>query len=186
MPAFLRRYPFVFSSNDDASTFTLCIDEEFDGLNQDGRGERLFDSEGERTQYLQNVLGFLQVLQAQFQRTQAFSDRIRELGLLEPMHAQFTLKTGQQMALTGFQAVNRQRLNALDGEQLATLAKAEELELLYTHLVSMQNFRPIVEQVAETTGPDEGAADSAPQAVADEPDLTVEGGKKPARKRNAK
>lgn len=59
MPAFLRRYPFVFSSNDDASTFTLCIDEEFDGLNQDGRGERLFDSEGERTQYLQNVLGFL-------------------------------------------------------------------------------------------------------------------------------
>lgn len=102
------------------------------------------------------------------------------------MHAQFTLKTGQQMALTGFQAVNRQRLNALDGEQLATLAKAEELELLYTHLVSMQNFRPMVEQVAETTGPDEEAADSAPQAVADEPDLTVEGGKKPARKRNAK
>ena len=186
MPAFLRRYPFVFASNDDASTFTLRIDEEFAGLNQDGRGERLFDSEGERTQYLRNVLGFLQVFQAQFQRTQAFSDRIRELGLLEPMHAQFTLKTGQQMALTGFQAVNRQRLNALDGEQLATLAKAEELELLYTHLVSMQNFRPMVERVAETTGPDDEAADSAPQAVAHEPDLTVEGGKKPARKRNGK
>jgi hypothetical protein len=40
-PAFLRRYPFVFSSNDDGSNFTLCIDEGFEGCNQDNRGERL-------------------------------------------------------------------------------------------------------------------------------------------------
>ncbi len=31
IPAFVRRYPFVFSSNDNGSTFTLCIDEEFSG-----------------------------------------------------------------------------------------------------------------------------------------------------------
>ncbi len=35
IPAFVRRYPFVFSSNEDNSQFTLCIDEAFHGFNQD-------------------------------------------------------------------------------------------------------------------------------------------------------
>src|SRR2546428_89852 len=42
IPAFLRRYPFVFSSQDDGKNFELCIDEGFAGFNQVGRGERLF------------------------------------------------------------------------------------------------------------------------------------------------
>ena len=29
VPAFLRRYPFVFSRSQDGASFTLCIDEEF-------------------------------------------------------------------------------------------------------------------------------------------------------------
>ena len=29
VPAFLRRYPFVFSSNDEGKNFTLCIDGKF-------------------------------------------------------------------------------------------------------------------------------------------------------------
>ena len=41
VPAFVRRYPFVFSSGDDGKTFTLCIDEGYPGFNKDGRGERL-------------------------------------------------------------------------------------------------------------------------------------------------
>ena len=43
IPAFLRRYPFVFSSNDKGANFTLCIDESFGGCNREGKGERLFD-----------------------------------------------------------------------------------------------------------------------------------------------
>ena len=58
VPAFLRRYPFVFAVSDDQQTFTLCVDEEFEGLNKDGEGERLFDSKGNRTQYLETTLKF--------------------------------------------------------------------------------------------------------------------------------
>jgi hypothetical protein len=36
IPAFLRRYPFVFSSNDDGNNFVLRIDEGFPGFNQPG------------------------------------------------------------------------------------------------------------------------------------------------------
>ena len=94
IPAFVRRYPFVFASNDDGKTFTLCVDDSFSGCNTEGRGERLFDAEGERTQYLETILNFAKEYQAQFQRTRAFCAHLRELDLLEPMQAQFTLPEG--------------------------------------------------------------------------------------------
>ena len=149
IPAFVRRYPFVFSSNEDSSTFTLCIDKEFQGLNEDDRGEKLFDEDGEKTTYLDKMLDFLSAYQSQFQRTQIFCEKLKELGLLEPMQAHISLPTGSQLSLTGFQVINRDRLKALDGDKLAELAKTDELELAYLHLHSMNNFSVMVKRVGE-------------------------------------
>ena len=169
VPAFLRRYPFVFSSdnaNDADATFTLCVDEDFSGCNDEGRGERLFDADGERTQYLQNVLGFLQAYQVQFQRTKLFVKRLQEFGLLEPMQAQFTLRSGQRSTLSGFSVVNRDRLKALSPEQLAELMQADEMELVYLHLASLRNLTPIAERIGGPVDA-EPATDTAPASPAD-------------------
>ena len=147
VPAFLRRYPFVFSSSDDGQNFTLCVDEDFEGANREGRGERLFDEDGERTQYLQSVLGFLQAYQVQFQRTLDFTRRLVELNLLEPMQARFTMRNGQVLTLGWFQAINRERLRALSGAQLAELNAADELELIYTHLQSLKQLSATAERI---------------------------------------
>jgi len=48
IPAFVRRYPFVFFTRDEGKTFTLCIDEAFPGFNQSGRGERLLATTASR------------------------------------------------------------------------------------------------------------------------------------------
>lgn len=149
-PAFLRRYPFVFSSSDDGANFTLCIDEEYEGCNTEGRGERLFDSEGEQTQYLKSVLEFLQQYQAQYARTELFCKKINDLGLLEPMGAQLTLPAGEKFTLTGFQAINREKLKALTGEQLADLASTDELELAYIQIQSMRNFTSMLKKINPT------------------------------------
>ena len=146
IPAFVRRYPFVFSSNEDASTFTLCVDKEFAGLNEEDRGERLFDAAGEKTAYLDKMLNFLQEYQLQFQRTQTFCQKLKELDLLESMQAQISLPSGSQQSLTGFQVISRDRLKALDADQLAELAKSDALELAYLHLQSMNNFSRMAER----------------------------------------
>jgi SapC len=88
IPAFVRRYPFVFTKSEDEKRLVLCIDEAYEGFNQEGRGNRLFGEDDKPTEYVQNILKFLQEYQAQFERTQAFCARIRELDLLEPMQAQ--------------------------------------------------------------------------------------------------
>ena len=149
IPAFLRRYPFVFASRDDGQNFTLCIDESFSGFNSEGRGERLFDSAGEQTQYVKTVLGFLQAYQLQFRRTQALCRKLRDLDLLEPMQAQISPKSGPKVTLGGFFAVNRDRLKALPAETLSELAKADELELIFLHLGSMHNFNAMGERARQ-------------------------------------
>ena len=154
IPAFLRRYPFVFASHADAQNFTLCIDESFSGCNTEGRGERLFDSTGEQTQYVKTVLGFLQAYQQQFQRTQALCRKLRDLDLLEPMQAQVSLPAGQRITLGGFFAVNRDRLKGLPAETLSELARADELELVYLHLGSMHNFAAMGNRAREAIAPE--------------------------------
>ncbi len=138
IPAFVRRYPFVFSRSEDR--FILCIDEEAPNLNREGKGERLFDADGKPTAYVDNVLRFLQEFQAQFTRTQAFCAKLKELGLLEPMQAQVTIPQGQRLSLGGFMAVDRAKLKALPAETLAGMVTSDEMELVYLHLQSMRNF----------------------------------------------
>ncbi len=148
VPAFFRRYPFVFAASEDQSTFTLCIDEEFEGLNKKGKGERLFDAEGNRTQYLEQVLAFSTEYQAQFTRTQAFAKRLVDLDLLEPAQAQFNLAGGERTQLTGFKTINREKLRSLPAETLAEMAKTDELELCYLHLQSLNNLTPMTQRIA--------------------------------------
>ncbi len=153
VPAFLRRYPFVFSSADDGQNFTLCIDESFEGANVEGRGERLFDADGEQTQYLNSVLGFLQAYQVQFQRTKSLTKRLRDLQLLEPMRAQFTLRDGRLITLAGFEAVSREKLKALPAEEVAALFASDDLELIYLHLQSMKNLQATAERMGVASLP---------------------------------
>lgn len=175
IPAFARRYPFVFSSTDSGKTFTLCIDESYPGLNADGRGERMFDEQGKPTQYVDNVLKFVQQYQAEFQRTQAFCRRLKELDLFEPMQAQVTLGDGVKVSLTGFMAIDRTKLKALPAEILAELVKNDALELIYAHLHSMRHFNSIRERMTPSAKPEAAAVATAARATggADE-------GRKPA------
>jgi len=162
IPAFVRRYPFVFSRSDDR--FVLCVDEEFPGFNQSGRGQKLFADDGKPSPYVENVLKFLQEYQAQFLRTQRFCAKVQELDLLEPMQAQVRIDAGQQLSLSGFMAVSREKLKALPGDKFAELAATDELELLYLHLQSMRNFNGLRDRLEHAL---QDAALATPMAVAD-------------------
>jgi hypothetical protein len=140
IPAFIRRYPFIFSSSADGKTLTLCIDESHPGVNREGRGNALFGADARPTPYVEKVLEFLKEFQAQYERTRQFCRRIKELQLLEPMQANVTTPQGEKLTLGGFLAASRDKLRALNGETLEKLVKNDELELLYLHLASMRNF----------------------------------------------
>ena len=168
LPAFIRRYPFVFSESPENSTFVLCIDEEFSGCNEEGRGERLFDSEGKETSYLSGVISFLKDYQLSHQVTTQFCSRLIDLNLLEEVRATYTGPGAQPGVLTGFYAVKREKLKELADEKLAEMVKSDELELIYYHLLSLNNFKALAGRLP------------TPEGTADEPTAEAEAKKKTA------
>ncbi len=149
LPAFVRRYPFVFTTFDEGQNFTLCIDEAFSGCNQEDRGEHLFDSEQQKTRYLDNVLAFLGEFQAEYQRTLAFAKRMKVLDLLEPVQANVELGSGKKLALTDFQVVNRNRLKNISETALKEMFAADDLELVYMHLQSLHAFSGLIARLGK-------------------------------------
>jgi hypothetical protein len=165
IPAFVRRYPFVFSRSEDGNTFTLCIDESWEGCNQDGEGERLIDENGERTPYLTQLMGFLEEYERNAQQTMLHCNKLKELDLLEQKTATFGLPNGEKMSLRGFMTVSREKLHALPAETLSELAKTGQLELIYAHLQSMS----ILQSVAERRKLTEAASETASETASEKP-----------------
>lgn len=146
VPAFLRQYPYVFAQTGDEGKLMLCIDEAAKGANSDGKGERLFDSDGERTQYLNRMLEFAKSFQAQFRTAEQFGKRLLDLGLLEPMQAQFRMEGAKDETLSGFHSVTRTKLNDLADADLLRMQRGGMLEALYMQLFSIGNFDAIVQK----------------------------------------
>ena len=168
VPAFVRRYPFVFAQSPDGKTLTLCIDEEFAGCNRDGHGERLFDADGERTTYLDQVLNFQRAYQVQHQRTQQFCKKLVELDLLTPVQAVLSKAGGERQVLGGLRVVNRNKLKELDAETVHGLLRSDELELIYLQLHSLSNLRHLGERMPEPA--EETAPAIAPEMTAEAAD----------------
>lgn len=167
VPAFIRRYPFVFAQDTSGKNLILHIDESYEGVNKKDKGERLFDADGEKTQYLQNVLAFLQDYQQRFQRTQAFCKRLVDLDLLRPMEAQFSLPTGSRQSLSGFQTIDREKFKALSDENLGKMMRTDELECVFLHLASLRHFGAIAERFS--TGDGSAPATAEPVEAAEQP-----------------
>ena len=182
IPAFVRRYPFVFARLPDDERLALCVDESHDGWNTDGRGERLFDDEGERSAYLQGALDFAENYHRQFELTRAFGRKLKSLDLLEPASARIALPGGGNAALRGFMAVSREKLKSLPGSSLVELMLSEAMELIYTHLISLKNTAPLQRRLGSLASKGSGTG----QAPAKSADRSQPKSKAPAKKAPAK
>ena len=149
IPGFLRRYPFVLSGDKSTDAMTLCLDDASAAVIKDGTsGHRLFEENGEHTQYLKEVLEFLKDYHYRAEMTQVFCKRLHELDLLEPMQANITFKDHEDanLNLTGFYAIKRDKLKAISDEDIVDLFKKDGLELIYSHIQSMGNMNKLIEK----------------------------------------
>ncbi len=148
IPAFIRRYPFVFGTDDKNETYTLMLDESYPGINTEGRGERLFDIDGKETVFLRNIMGFLSEYQGGVQATQLFSKKLADLDLLDGAEAHLPTPGDPERRLRGFTIISREKLRKLPAKTLAQLNESGELELIYLHLMSLSNLQRLQEKAA--------------------------------------
>lgn len=147
VPAFMRRYPFVLAGPDDAPTFTVCVDENYAGLTNQG-GEELFDEKGAESGYLKKVVEFLRLFHVEMQSTKAFATKLAELGLLTPKVISIE-QSGQKKTLDGFWVVDEEKFRALQDPEVLGLMKTGYLGLVYAHLLSLKNVARLARRADE-------------------------------------
>ncbi|KMT66062.1 SapC family protein [Catenovulum maritimum] len=139
IPAFLRRYPFVFVQND--NSLMLALDAASEAVNKDD-GQALFESNGEATSFTKKVMGFMKDFQQSCKNTESIVATINELGLLEDAKAEM-VSAGKKYSINGFKRVNEEKLKALSDEQTLELVRSGVYNLIVAHLMSLSNFRKL-------------------------------------------
>ncbi|MDO8812263.1 MAG: SapC family protein [Gallionella sp.] len=149
IPAFVRRYPFVLSGDNDAKQFAVCIDEAYPGLNEKD-GQPLFDKEGENTPFLQNALDFVNNYQTQYRLNEGFVKKLKELDLFTEISAKAELAGGKSYLLNGVSIIDEQKLLKLKQEDVFELFQSGYMGWIYAHLMSLSNMSRLLDKMKDT------------------------------------
>lgn len=163
IPAFVRRYPFVFAADQAADSFVVCVDVEADmiGENPD---VPMFEN-GEPTPYTKNAMEFLQDFERQRRATDEFMKVVTDMDLLEDKTVTFTPTNpdgtqGQPVKVADYIGVSEEKLNALPAAKLLELKQKGALPAIYAHLVSLLQWQKLVQRTLRAA-PQEPAAANA-------------------------
>ncbi|MCP3850237.1 MAG: SapC family protein [Gammaproteobacteria bacterium] len=148
IPAHIRRYPFSLATVDSSSEFIVCIDEKATVIGKSGE-HSLFLNNGKQSDYLNEKIRFLQELQVESEKTLKFTKRVNELDLFEPMNANINLNNGDNISISGFYTINKEKFKALDGQVFKDLVESDDMKLIYEHLTSLDNFSKLINVIAE-------------------------------------
>lgn len=149
IPAYIRRYPFIFMEGQEKEQLILCIDEESELLVK-SEVRPLFDKEGNKTNLTERALQFCAQYQKEFERTKAFTQALVEKDLLTTHRADISLRSGQKFSVGGFRVIDEAKFNKIDDKTFLEWRKLGYIGLIYCHLVSAGNWQNLVNRTALT------------------------------------
>lgn len=135
VPAYVRRYPFIFLEDTARAEVTLCVDEAAGAFVEDG-GQPLFGAAGEPTALALDALAFCRGYQAQHLLAGEFAQALAHAGLLVDHRADATLADGRRLSLAGFKVIDEHRFERLPADELTRWRDKGWLRLAYSHFVS--------------------------------------------------
>ncbi|MFA5593415.1 MAG: SapC family protein [Micavibrio sp.] len=135
IPAYIRRYPFIFSEIPGSEQLSLCIDYD-DSVLESGGEQRFFNDDGTPTQLSQNALEFCKSYHAAAQQTIAFGKAMAEAGILSDRQAEIAIGGGKKINFSGFRIIDEAKLAEVDDKTFAEWRKKGWLPFIYAHLFS--------------------------------------------------
>lgn len=179
VPAVLRSHPFKLGTLPESkATKVLMVDETSDLLVPQGEGEAFFESDGQASAALKQVMEFLSALDVQHTVTQRAVDALKHAGVLEAWPVQLALPDSTAGAAAGAKAtkqlvglwrVSEKALNALAPDALATLRDQGALAVAYAQLFSMaqmDSLVALVQRLAQPSPPKAASVNGLPAAAA--------------------
>lgn len=140
VPAYARKYPFVFIENPQSDQLTLAIEDEY---LVDTQNERKLFEEGNKTEYLNSVLGFLEDYNNNARATNELIKQLNEWEILEEKVLTIVDPEKKQYNLNGFYVVNEEKLNHLSKKKKEQICEKNINSLITAHLISISNIQRI-------------------------------------------
>lgn len=150
IPAYVRKYPFVFVKNSFASELTLCVDESAPHFvmqaEEGGAAVRFYDDQGKPTSFARNALAFCLAVQQDYDLSRKFCEELAALNILIPCKVDATFAEGEALSLGGFQQLDQEKFRQLPDEKIAHLLKKEWLAPIYYLLQSSSNWKILLDK----------------------------------------
>ena len=113
IPAYIRRYPFIFSELPDKDQLTLCVDDNADVIEKKSQ-QAFFDKDAKPTDLANNALEFCKSYHAAAQQTLEFGKALAESGLLVDREAQINVAGNKRINFSGFKIIDENKFSELD------------------------------------------------------------------------
>lgn len=153
IPAYVRKYPFVFMDATERREFLLCIDEAASQFREKGGKDTMPFYEGDKPSELtRNALEFCTSFHNHHQMTRQFCQALVDAQLLMPVRSDAKLSSGREIHLSGFQTIDEQKFNALPEATILEFHKKGWLPLIYFMLMSSSNWKKLVDMAAAREG----------------------------------
>ena len=135
IPAYIRRYPFIFSEMPGGDQLTLCVDMN-DKIIEKGGAQAFFDKEGKPSDLSNNALEFCKSYHAAAQQTIKFSKALADAGILVDREAQINVGGDKRINFSGFMIIDEKKFAELDEKTFLMFRKEGWLPFIYAHLFS--------------------------------------------------
>lgn len=153
IPAYIRRYPFIFSENSENDKLTLCVDYRDEFVVED-TSQPFFDKEGNPTQLSKNALEFCKSYHAATQQTVAFSKALAKSELLIDRQADINIKGNRRITFSGFSIIDEKKLADLPDKTFLEWREKGWLPFVYAHLFSGVNWQRLTRMVNQRIEPE--------------------------------
>ncbi len=166
VPAFARRYPFVFANDEKQERLLLCVDRDAEMVSN--QPDVPFFENGQPTEYTNNAMQFCQEFERQRRTTVEFVKAIDALGLLvqrsttfQPRDAQGK-ESGPVQTVAEYWAVDEEKLKALPDEKLGELQRNGSLSACAAHSMSLLNWSRVINRAARSQAPQPQGGSAGP------------------------
>jgi hypothetical protein len=150
LPAYVRKYPFVFMDMPERKEFLLCIDEGAPQYKEKGGKDSLpLYKSGQPSELTKNALEFCTAYHNHHQLTRRFCEDLKAHDLLTATRSDAKLFNGREIHLGGFLAIDEKKVNALPDATILEFFKKGWLPLIYSALMSGSNWKKLVDMAAE-------------------------------------
>lgn len=150
VPAFVRRYPFVFAADEGSDRLLLCVDRQAPMVSN--QPEVPFFENGQPSKFTNDAIEFCKEFERQRRATVDFVAVLKKHNLLEAKTVTFQPRDGQgnevgdPQKIADYHAVSEEKLASLSNEQFIELRDTGALGACYAHMVSLMNWTHIIQR----------------------------------------